>query len=298
MTRAGSRRAGLARRDARSPRGVDARDVVFFRFSGTRECSSCPSRSRESFQCLTPVVVTPDTAAPSRSDVEIFQRLRDRSVIGRARSSLSERACSVGDRGSPHSSRDGFAPPLAQRAAAREQRLAGARRRGASRPRHFLHRHRHGRVRRERRARAVPRRRMSGRGHRVARSRARLPRACRGADAVASASARSPRAPRSREASSLPPRVSRRMGKQSGRASFSCRLFTTRRGDDDARVFAPSRDTRLFVLARHTTDPRLTRSLSSFPSTSPKRRATTSAGRTATRCPCSWMAWRRTCRKA
>jgi hypothetical protein len=198
--------------------------MLFFSVSlGTRELVVSESFSL-SFQCLTPVVVTPDTGP--RSDVEIFQRLRDRSVIGRARSSLSERACSVGDRGSPHSSRDGFAPPLAQRAAAREQRLAGARRRGASRPRHFLHRHRHGRVRRERRARAVPRRRMSGRGHRVARSRARLPRACRGADAVASASARSPRAPRSREASSRPPRVSRRMGKQSGRASFSCRLFS------------------------------------------------------------------------
>ena len=79
---------------------------------------------------------------------------------------------------------------------------------------------------------------------------------------------------------------------------FLVDFSATRRGDDDARVFAPSRDARLFVHARHTTDPRLTRSLSSFPSTSPKRRATTSAGRTATRCPCSWMAWRRTCRKA
>lgn len=129
--------------------------MLFFSVSlGTRELVVSESFSL-SFQCLTPVVVTPDTGP--RSDVEIFQRLRDRSVIGRARSSLSERACSVGDRGSPHSSRDGFAPPLAQRAAAREQRLAGARRRGASRPRHFLHRHRHGRVRRERRARAVPR---------------------------------------------------------------------------------------------------------------------------------------------
>lgn len=83
------------------------------------------------------------------------------------------------------------------------------------------------------------------------------------------------------------------------------RLFLvdfSRRGEaTTTRAFslgAASRDARLFVHARHTTYPRLTRSLSSFPSTSPKRRATTSAGRTATRCPCSWMAWRRTCRKA
>ena len=148
-------------------------------------------------------------------------------------------------------------------------------------------------------ARGSPRR-MSGRGHRVARSRARL------FPARLAARTRSPPRPRGRPA--RPDRARHRLAPLGFLAVWANsqdeRLFlvdfsaTRRGGDDDARVFAPSRDARLFVHARHTTDPRLTRSLSSFPSTWPKRRATTSAGRTATRCPCSWMAWRRTCRKA
>ena len=272
--------------------------MLFFSVSlGTRECS-CPSRSRSASNVSHQWWSHLTRARPRRSDVEIFQRLRDRSVIGRARWSLSERACSVGDRGSPHSSRDGFAPPLAQRAAAREQRLAGARRRGASRPRHFLHRHRHGRVRRERRARAVPRDGCPDVGT-ASRAHARV------FPARVAARTRSPPRPRGRPA--RPDRARHRLAPLGFLAVWANsqdeRLFlvdfsATRRGDDDARVFAPSTDARLFVHARHTTYPRLTRSLSSFPSTSPKRRATTSAGRTATRCPCSWMAWRRTCRKA
>ena len=87
-------------------------------------------------------------------------------------------------------------------------------------------------------------------------TRASLPRACRGADAVASASARSPRAPRSREASSRPPRVSRRMGKQSGRASFSCRLFSDEERRRRRRAFSLLRQTPGFS---STPDTRLTR---------------------------------------
>ena len=107
-----------------------------------------------------------------------------------------ERASSVGERGSPHSSRDGFALRSRSALPAREQRLAGARRRGASRPRPFLRPSSRGVFDARRGARAVPRRRRSGRRHRVARPRSRLfPRARRRADAVASATRARPARP-------------------------------------------------------------------------------------------------------
>ena len=146
-------------------------------------------------------------------------------------------------------------------------------------------------------ARAVPRRRRSGRGHRVARPRSRL------FPARVAARTRSPPRPRARPARpdrvgvSRTPRVSRRMGKQSENSqrgsSFS---FSSRRSEKHPA----STRTRLtpfrFVFSR----PRASRHIDPLlpHRTASLDRATNSAGRTATSSPSSWTASRRTCRKA
>jgi hypothetical protein len=199
--------------------------MLFFSVSlGTRELVVSESFSL-SFQCLTPVVVTPDTGPRDRTLRFFSVCVTEASSGARGRHSRSARARSeTGARLTPRA----MASLLRSRSAlqrassALRARVVGVRPVPAISSIVIATGVFDASAERAR----FPETDVRTWAPRRALTRASLPRASRGADAVASASARSPRAPRSREASSRPPRVSRRMGKQSGRASFSCRLFS------------------------------------------------------------------------